>query len=145
MKDHAERLDSLAKRLRIQANDLKFDNFLSFIYTFEIVNKYLDTELRKFGLSWTPCARQMLTWMPSLPMLLPMPLSKNGLIRKPAGCVMAIILLCRFPHWSRPPLRRLRSHLKLQVTRTGKSGGRCSSMMLSNSYFGSGSSGIVSC
>lgn len=53
MKGHSERLDSLAKRLRVQANDLKFDNFLSFIYTFEIVNKYLDNELRKFGLNRT--------------------------------------------------------------------------------------------
>ena len=51
--EHAERLDSLAKRLRVQANDLKFDNFLSFIYTFEIVNQYLDTALRKSGLNRT--------------------------------------------------------------------------------------------
>jgi len=49
----SERLDSLAKRLRVQANDLRFDNFLSFIYTFEIVNKYLDNELRKSGLNRT--------------------------------------------------------------------------------------------
>ena len=53
MKAHAKRLDSLARRLRIQANDLKFDNFLSFIYTFEIVNKYLDNELKKCGLNRT--------------------------------------------------------------------------------------------
>ena len=53
MKGHSERLDSLAKRLRVQANDLRFDNFLSFIYTSEIVNKYLDTELRKFGINRT--------------------------------------------------------------------------------------------
>ncbi len=53
MRGHSERLDSLAKRLRVQANDLRFDNFLSFIYTFEIVNKYLDNELRKFGLNRT--------------------------------------------------------------------------------------------
>jgi len=52
-KGYSERLDSLAKRLRIQANDLKFDNFLSFIYTFEIVNKYLDNELSKSGLNRT--------------------------------------------------------------------------------------------
>jgi DNA-binding MarR family transcriptional regulator len=50
---HSERLDTLAKRLRVQANDLKFDNFLSFIYTSEIVNRYLDTQLRKFGLNRT--------------------------------------------------------------------------------------------
>ncbi len=53
MRSHSERLDSLAKRLRVQANDLRFDNFLSFIYTFEIVNKYLDNELREFGLNRT--------------------------------------------------------------------------------------------
>lgn len=53
MRGHSERLDSLARRLRIQANDLRFDNFLSFIYTSEIVNQYLDTELRKFGLNRT--------------------------------------------------------------------------------------------
>ena len=50
---HSERLDSLAKRLRVQANDLKFDNFLSFIYTSEIVNRYLDNELKKFGINRT--------------------------------------------------------------------------------------------
>jgi DNA-binding MarR family transcriptional regulator len=50
---HSERLDTLARRLRVQANDLKFDNFLSFIYTSEIVNRYLDTELRKFGINRT--------------------------------------------------------------------------------------------
>jgi DNA-binding MarR family transcriptional regulator len=53
VRNHSERLDSLAKRLRIQANDLRFDNFLSFIYTFEIVNRYLDNELRKSGLNRT--------------------------------------------------------------------------------------------
>ena len=53
MRGHTERLNSLAKRLRVQANDLRFDNFLSFIYTSEIVNKYLDTELKKFGLNRT--------------------------------------------------------------------------------------------
>jgi len=53
VKVNSQRLDSLAKRLRVQANDLRFDNFLSFIYTFEIVNKYLDNELRKFGLNRT--------------------------------------------------------------------------------------------
>lgn len=53
MRGHSERLDSLAKRLRVQANDLRFDNFLSFIYTFEIVNKYLDNELRKSSLNRT--------------------------------------------------------------------------------------------
>jgi len=53
VRGHAERLNSLAKRLRVQANDLRFDNFLSFIYTSEIVNKYLDTELKKFGLNRT--------------------------------------------------------------------------------------------
>jgi MarR family 2-MHQ and catechol resistance regulon transcriptional repressor len=50
---HSERLDLLAKRLRVQANDLKFDNFLSFIYTSEIVNRYLDNELKKFGINRT--------------------------------------------------------------------------------------------
>lgn len=53
MADQAERVGSLAKRLRVQANDLRVDNFLSFIYTSEIVNKYLDTELRKSGLNRT--------------------------------------------------------------------------------------------
>lgn len=53
MKANSQRLDSLARRLRVQANDLKFDNFLSFIYTFEIVNKYLDNELKKCGLNRT--------------------------------------------------------------------------------------------
>jgi len=53
VRGHSERLDALAKRLRVQANDLRFDNFLSFIYTFEIVNKYLDNELRKSGLNRT--------------------------------------------------------------------------------------------
>jgi len=53
VKVNSQRLDSLAKRLRVQANDLRFDNFLSFIYTFEIVNKYLDNELRKSGLNRT--------------------------------------------------------------------------------------------
>ena len=53
MKSHSERLNFLAKRLRVQANDLKFDNFLSFVYTSEIVNRYLDTELRKFGINRT--------------------------------------------------------------------------------------------
>jgi len=47
VRSHSERLDSLAKRLRVQANDLRFDNFLSFIYTSEIVNKYLDNELSR--------------------------------------------------------------------------------------------------
>ena len=53
MSSHSERLDSLAKRLRVQANDLKFDNFLSFVYTSELVNRYLDIELRKFGINRT--------------------------------------------------------------------------------------------
>jgi len=53
VKANSQRLDSLARRLRVQANDLKFDNFLSFIYTFEIVNKYLDNELKKCGLNRT--------------------------------------------------------------------------------------------
>jgi DNA-binding MarR family transcriptional regulator len=53
LSSHSERLDSLAKRLRVQANDLRFDNFLSFVYTSEIVNRYLDTELRKVGLNRT--------------------------------------------------------------------------------------------
>ena len=53
MRGHAERVDSLAKRLRVQANDLRVDNFLSFIYTSDIVNKYLDTELRKSSLNRT--------------------------------------------------------------------------------------------
>ena len=53
MKVNSQRLDSLARRLRVQANDLRFDNFLSFIYTFEIVNKYLDNELKKFSLNRT--------------------------------------------------------------------------------------------
>jgi DNA-binding MarR family transcriptional regulator len=53
VKGNPERLDTLARRLRVQANNLKFDNFLSFIYTSEIVNRYLDIELRKFGLNRT--------------------------------------------------------------------------------------------
>jgi len=53
VKVNSQRLDSLARRLRVQANDLRFDNFLSFIYTFEIVNKYLDNELKKFSLNRT--------------------------------------------------------------------------------------------
>lgn len=53
MSSHSERLDTLAKRLRVQANDLKFDNFLSFVYTSELVNKYLDIELKKVGLNRT--------------------------------------------------------------------------------------------
>jgi DNA-binding MarR family transcriptional regulator len=53
LSSHSERLDSLAKRLRVQANDLKFDNFLTFVYTSEIVNRYLDIELRKVGINRT--------------------------------------------------------------------------------------------
>lgn len=51
--EHSKRLDSLARRLRVQFNDLKFDNFLSFIYTSEIVNRYLDDELKKSGINRT--------------------------------------------------------------------------------------------
>ena len=44
-----DRIKYLANDIRAQANDLRFDNFLSFIYTAEIVNKYVDSVLRKHG------------------------------------------------------------------------------------------------
>lgn len=53
MKMLSKRLDALAGRLRAQAMDLRFDNFLSFVYTSEVVNQYLDTQLRKSSLNRT--------------------------------------------------------------------------------------------
>lgn len=49
----SKRLDTLAVRLRAQAMDLRFDNFLSFVYTSEVVNQYLDAQLRKASLNRT--------------------------------------------------------------------------------------------
>lgn len=48
-----DRVEYLANDIRAQANDLRVDNFLSFIYTAEIVDKYVDSVLRKYGANRT--------------------------------------------------------------------------------------------
>lgn len=53
MKKDKEKLVSLAERLKSQHQDLNVYNFLSFIYTADVVNKYMETEIRKTGLDRT--------------------------------------------------------------------------------------------
>ena len=48
-----ERIEDLANDVRELASDLRDSNFFWFIYTSEVVNKYLDRELRKFGFNRT--------------------------------------------------------------------------------------------
>ena len=48
-----DRIGDLASDLREQARDLKVSNFLWFIYTSDVVNRYLDRELRKSGFNRT--------------------------------------------------------------------------------------------
>ena len=43
--DFKESIGSMALEIRAQARDLKVDTFLAFIYTSDLVNKYLDIEL----------------------------------------------------------------------------------------------------
>ena len=52
-KSFEDRVEYLANDIRAQASDLRFDNFLSFIYTAEIVNKFVDSVLRKHGANRT--------------------------------------------------------------------------------------------
>ncbi len=52
-KGFASKLESLADDLRAQADDLRVDNFLSFIYTADLVNRYLNIALRKYNLNRT--------------------------------------------------------------------------------------------
>ena len=53
MKKDRERLTSLAESLKSQHRDSNVYNFLSFIYTADIVNKYMETEFRTTGLDRT--------------------------------------------------------------------------------------------
>ena len=50
------RVDSLNKRLRIQAKNIRMDNFFSFLYTADMVFTYIDNELREAGLNRTQMA-----------------------------------------------------------------------------------------
>jgi len=52
-KSFEDTMESLANDIRVQANDLRVDNFLSFVYAADIVNRYLDTELRRVHLNRT--------------------------------------------------------------------------------------------
>jgi DNA-binding MarR family transcriptional regulator len=46
-------IEDLANDLREQGADLRVDNFVSFIYTSDVMNRYLDRELRKHGYNRT--------------------------------------------------------------------------------------------
>ena len=50
------RVDSLNKRLRVQAKNIRIDNFFSFLYTADMVFTYIDNELRQAGLNRTQMA-----------------------------------------------------------------------------------------
>ena len=50
------RMDSLNKRLRVQAKNIRIDNFFSFLYTADMVFNYIDNELRQTGLNRTQMA-----------------------------------------------------------------------------------------
>ena len=52
-KNLRERVESLAKDIRTQANDLRFDSLVSFTYTADIVNRYLNAVLYKYGINQT--------------------------------------------------------------------------------------------
>jgi len=52
-KSFENEIKSLANEIRAQGDDLRVGNFLSFIYTSDIVNRYLDTTLRKYGVNRT--------------------------------------------------------------------------------------------
>ena len=46
-------VESLADDIRAQAKELRTDNLLSFIYTADILNRYLEIKLRKYGANRT--------------------------------------------------------------------------------------------
>jgi len=46
---YSQRVDSLANDIRAQSKDLKGNAFLSFVYTADIVDRYLGIEMRKRG------------------------------------------------------------------------------------------------
>ena len=41
-----QNINNLAEEIRKQARDLKIDTFLSFLFTSDIIDKYLDIQLR---------------------------------------------------------------------------------------------------
>ncbi len=49
----ADNIESMAAEIRSQARQLKVDTFLSFIYTADVVNRYLDIQLTKLPASRT--------------------------------------------------------------------------------------------
>ena len=51
--DFEESIDTLAREIKAGANDMRNDNFLSLIYTSEIVNKVMNSQLHKEGINWT--------------------------------------------------------------------------------------------
>ena len=46
-------VESLADDIRAQAKELRTDNLLSFVYTADILNRYLEIKLRKYGANRT--------------------------------------------------------------------------------------------
>lgn len=50
------KVSSLGKRLRVQAKNIRIDNFFSFLYTADMVFNYIDNELRQAGLNRTQMA-----------------------------------------------------------------------------------------
>ena len=53
MRNNEKRWNSLAESLREQHHDLRVENFLSFVYTADIVSKYLEIEFQRVGLTRT--------------------------------------------------------------------------------------------
>ena len=51
--DFEDSIDSLAREIRGWANDMRSDNFLALLYTSDIVNKVMDTQLYKEGINRT--------------------------------------------------------------------------------------------
>ena len=54
--NYDSRVNSLGKRLRVQAKNITIDNFFSFLYTADMVFNYIDNELRQAGLNRTQMA-----------------------------------------------------------------------------------------
>jgi len=53
IKNFHQRVESLAKDIKTQATDLRFNSLVSFAYTADIVNRYLNTVLHKHGINQT--------------------------------------------------------------------------------------------
>lgn len=48
-KEFPKIVEALAEEIKAQASDLRFNSLVSFTYTADIMNRYLDIELRKYG------------------------------------------------------------------------------------------------